>query len=638
MATLMNKCTARSDAQIDGLKIAAGVWTLGVGLIGAASLTSTRPARAVPAFAQQTGHPCKSCHVGGFGPELTPHGREFKLSGYTMREMEDHGSLEDHNSMQEPRPAQHQESMQNHGSMPSQPSAQAEMQRHLQGQAAQGRTSAQGQMAMPGRSPMQCQSPVQTTSPSSGQSKAFAQGQSSIKGQMSMKGGSSAQNQKQGQMQGQPSSQSQKPMPGDMSMPNRSSPQGQSTQGEASVQGETSKQGHMSMPGPSSMQCRTSMQDHRPKGPPIPLAAMAITSFTHTAKDQVPPPEHLGRNNNLVLDQVSIFLAGGVGDHFGGFAQVTYDGIARHLAWDNIDLRAVTQGHVLSEDDTFGFSLNNNPTVQDAWNTLPAWSFPFTDTAVSPTPSAAPLIDGALAQNVVGLTGYGWIEHKFYVEVGGYSSPSSGLLRALGVDPKDPGSIHGLAPYARTAFQTQLAGGTFEIGANLLKAAIFPARDRSSGFTDRYTDWGLDSSWQKAIGESDIVSANIRYEHERADLRASCALGLIGDGTDLGCARYHLNDLRGAVRYTLHDKVGLTISPFEITGSGNANVFKNGSPTSSGLMGEVDYTFWPDSNGPLGPLFNMRVGAQYTAYRKFDGRTSNASNNNALRLFAWIAF
>ncbi|MDE2316461.1 MAG: hypothetical protein KGK06_12510, partial [Xanthomonadaceae bacterium] len=39
---------------------------------------------AVPAYARQTHQPCAACHVGGFGPELTPFGREFKINGYTM--------------------------------------------------------------------------------------------------------------------------------------------------------------------------------------------------------------------------------------------------------------------------------------------------------------------------------------------------------------------------------------------------------------------------------------------------------------------------------------------------------------------------------------------------------------------------
>lgn len=271
---------------------------------------------------------------------------------------------------------------------------------------------------------------------------------------------------------------------------------------------------------------------------------------------------------------------------------------------------------------------------------------PYTDTAVSPTPAAAPLIDGALAQSVLGLTGYAWIGQKAYFEFGGYSSPSAGTLRWLGSDPASPGSLHGVAPYGRLAYQTKLAGGTFEIGANILTASLFPGRDRSSGFTDRYSDLGFDASWQKALGSGDGLSFNLRYERERANLRASCALGLIGDGSDINCGRYHLNQWRAALRYTLHDKIGLTLSPFSVTGSRNDNVFGgNGLPDSNGLMGQVDYTLWPDGKSPLGPLVNGRLGIQYTIYGKFNGRRhnfdnrgANAADNNALRVFTWIAF
>ena len=48
-------------------------------------------ARAVPAFAIQTGQPCASCHVGAFGPQLKPFGRDFKLHGYVGNDGKDHG-------------------------------------------------------------------------------------------------------------------------------------------------------------------------------------------------------------------------------------------------------------------------------------------------------------------------------------------------------------------------------------------------------------------------------------------------------------------------------------------------------------------------------------------------------------------
>src|ERR1700746_479530 len=39
-------------------------------------------ANAVPSYARQTGQECIACHVSF--PELTPYGRYFKLTGYTI--------------------------------------------------------------------------------------------------------------------------------------------------------------------------------------------------------------------------------------------------------------------------------------------------------------------------------------------------------------------------------------------------------------------------------------------------------------------------------------------------------------------------------------------------------------------------
>ena len=57
-------------------------------LLGALAVTVAvlwvSPAYALPSFAGQTGLPCSACHVGGFGPQLTPFGMYFKATGYTM--------------------------------------------------------------------------------------------------------------------------------------------------------------------------------------------------------------------------------------------------------------------------------------------------------------------------------------------------------------------------------------------------------------------------------------------------------------------------------------------------------------------------------------------------------------------------
>jgi hypothetical protein len=48
-----------------------------------AALCLPKNAFAIPSFAAQTGQPCSACHIGAFGPQLKPYGRDFKLDGYT---------------------------------------------------------------------------------------------------------------------------------------------------------------------------------------------------------------------------------------------------------------------------------------------------------------------------------------------------------------------------------------------------------------------------------------------------------------------------------------------------------------------------------------------------------------------------
>src|SRR5690348_3529075 len=75
--------------------------------------------------------------------------------------------------------------------------------------------------------------------------------------------------------------------------------------------------------------------DH--KGLKIPVAGMIMAGFTHTEKDQVPPPTpHSNANDNFDINQISGFLAGRITDDLGVFAQVTYDGVGKGTAIDNV--------------------------------------------------------------------------------------------------------------------------------------------------------------------------------------------------------------------------------------------------------------------------------------------------------------
>src|SRR6266849_2460778 len=132
----------------------------------------------------------------------------------------------------------------------------------------------------------------------------------------------------------------------------------------------------------------------------FPLSVVFDTSYTATKS-----PQPATQNGNFQFPQdVSLFLAGAWGSHGGSFAQVTYTAQGNHFSWDNTDVRyANSTSRFFGKPLTYGATFNNNPTVEDLWNSTPAWGFPFTASNVSPTPAAGALINGGLAQDVAGL-------------------------------------------------------------------------------------------------------------------------------------------------------------------------------------------------------------------------------------------
>jgi hypothetical protein len=374
----------------------------------------------------------------------------------------------------------------------------------------------------------------------------------------------------------------------------------------------------------------------------LPVSAMAIASFVNTASDQPSPPaDHYGTNNNFTLDEASIFIAGGFGEHFGAFSQFTYDGVGRAFGWDNLDVRAVDHLTFGGSDVLVGVDLNNNPGIQDPFNTLPAWGFPYTNSDLAPGPAAATLFDGGYELAVLGTTAYAQFENGLYAEAGFYFTPGQHFLSAFGTD-EGPGQIDGVAPYLRMAWQKDLAdGGNLQLGAFGFFPSFFPGNDRTAGRTDSYSDLGVDVSYQLSDSGTNVYSVNARYTHEEQDLAATHLLGGSLRGSN------SLDDFRIDGSYYWRDWLGLTVQLFDTEGSRDPLLYAGNrtfSPDSNGVRFQVDATPWGEDVSPFGPRFNMRVGLQYTIYSKFDGASRNydgsghdAADNNTLRIFTWFA-
>jgi len=360
---------------------------------------------------------------------------------------------------------------------------------------------------------------------------------------------------------------------------------------------------------------------------------MTEPSFTHTAAAVADPPPDFGGNDNFAVTQSSLFFGGRIAGKLGGFVQATYDGVGKVFSWDNTDFRYADTTTIRDKPLVYGLDLNNNPTVQDPWNSTPAWGYPFSSSGIAATPAAGTLIEG-LGGQVAGLGAYALWNDTLYLELDGYRTLGHGTLRALGVSPDDVAAeIDGVAPYWRVALQHgwgphYLSGGTFGMVAD-----TFPGGDRSAG-NDRFTDIGLDLQYQYTGARDDVV-LRLSSIHEKQDLQASQILGVATNGSN------HLNSFNGNLSY-LYDKTwGLTAGYSRLQGDADSAYYgtDNGSPNSSWFTLQLDWLPYNKHGGPsLWPWFNPKISAQYLAFHRFDGTTSGASDNNTLYLQAWLVF
>src|SRR5713101_5432987 len=128
-----------------------------------------------------------------------------------------------------------------------------------------------------------------------------------------------------------------------------------------------------------------------------PVSFMFQTSYTKTKSalsDSNPAPSvpaldgAIAQNGQVLFpQQASLFYAGRIAPNMGAFVQITYDSESGVFGLDNTELRYAKQIPSIAEGLTYGFTMNNNPTVQDPWNSTPAWQSPFdqrTNAAVTP--------------------------------------------------------------------------------------------------------------------------------------------------------------------------------------------------------------------------------------------------------------
>ena len=409
-----------------------------------------------------------------------------------------------------------------------------------------------------------------------------------------------------------------------------------------------------------------------------PVSVMVQSTFTNlgrglnapagsTSAYVAPQPPGLGGYNDTnnwtdLSSQVSLFYGGKIYGNLGAFMQWTYSqDYGQQVAWDNTDVRYADTLHIGPFDVLWGLDFNNSPTVQDPWNTTPAWGVPFISSPFAPGPAASTLLEGSQGWGpgqVVGAGGYVFINDMVYLELTGYGATSKSFQWAVTGGP--PGNLlSGVAPYYRVAVEKDWGEHSLEVGAYGMNANVITGGNQALPVgtfgwpTDVITDTGLDLQYQW-ISDVHAVTLRANYIYERQGLYSSVLQGISANNTD------YLHSLKLSGEYVFQNTYALTATYFNITGTADPGLYApnaNFSPNSEGWI--LDASYLPFSRG--GPSFwpwaNARIGLSYTLYTRFNGASSNidptavdvngntlcpgaycrnASDNNTLLAYAWL--
>ena len=416
----------------------------------------------------------------------------------------------------------------------------------------------------------------------------------------------------------------------------------------------------------------------------LPLAVMGVVSMNKTRNTSDPYGDKAAdfpKDGDVIFQTGSLFIAGKIADNLGAFAQITYNnydtlddnGWHGHSGADNMDFRYADRFISSDRDLIVGVSLNNNPQVQDVWNSVAAWGY--NTVPGSSGPPVTPLIAGGLAQSVAGIGGYAQLakDHQsLYGEVSVYGN-ADGFFRFMSaghsVDRGDLVKVKAGNPYFRIAYSREWGASNAMVGVYGMQARVFPDSANATGETTRYRDLGIDAQYQYLL-DPHTFTAQASYTRERIDYASSVA----GQTPEFVDAQGNplpdtnpsdtLNAFRLKATYVYRAQYGGSVSFFNVTGSTNtlnqtsgydpttltiappssADASVTSTPVSGNLSGS------PGSRGWTGELFWMpwqyvRLGVQYTYFNRFNGASSNydgfgrnASDNNTVFLYAWGAY
>jgi hypothetical protein len=418
----------------------------------------------------------------------------------------------------------------------------------------------------------------------------------------------------------------------------------------------------------------------------MPLAVMGVVNYAKVADTSKSddPAADFQKDGSAVFSSGSLFIAGKITDNIGLFSQISYDNFAvtnddgsfsGHTSADNIDLRYADRFVDANRDLIVGVSLNNNPSVVDPWNTAAAWmqyvpaaslgSHQFAD-ANTPFPGY-----GA-GGNIAGISAYMFWNKTVYAELGTYRTANQGLsFMSAGVPDGELTKLSGNNnPYWRLAATREWGPHNLMVGTSGMIAHVYDTgSDTDPDNLGHYRNTGIDAQYQYLL-DPHTFTAQVAYMRQVQTYSATAlaeasaaATYVLADGVtpvDAANPTDTTNIFRAKVSYVYQAKYGGSLAFFNKTGTSNtfnqtsgfdpvgcegtvvcsassSRVGGNlsGNPATSGITYEA---FWI-------PKQNIRIGAQYTAYSKFNGASDNydgfgrnAKDNNTLFAYVWFVY
>ena len=369
----------------------------------------------------------------------------------------------------------------------------------------------------------------------------------------------------------------------------------------------------------------------------IPISALLQISRTSTKNTDTPgaTPDNFLRDRETIVQAAGLYYGGKITDKSGALVQYNYDGIERRWGMEMFDVRYANTA-TLGKELVYGFTLNNNPTVSDIYNSTPAWGFPHTGSAAL-MPAASTLVDMTLASQVGGVGAYGLWDNLLYAEFALYRTTNTGAFRFMGLGVPTGNVVNGYAPYWRLALQRESGPHSFSVGTFGMVGKLYAVRDDFSLGADRFKDFAVDGQYQ-FIGGDHAFSTHATWIREKQEWNASFPLGMTSNSSTT------LKTFKADAHYYYRRQWGGGVQYFQTRGDADDlryNTGKavmgsaNGSPNSKGWIAELNFL----------PLQNIKLALRYTGYTQFNGASNNydgfgrnAKDNNSIFLLGWLLF